>query len=174
MTPDGETITDKERRNVVLLAAHPEITITWSRYAPGERGPDLHVHRAHTDAFYVLEGELTFALGPAPETVHVAAGGFVAVPPDVAHSFRNDGDADARWLNFHAPDEGFAEFMRGQRDGVPVAWDSFDAPADGGLPATGVTLNASGGCDLPELRVERHDGSYVSVEAGDQRLRIEV
>ena len=24
--------------------------MTWSRYVEGERGPDLHVHRAHTDA----------------------------------------------------------------------------------------------------------------------------
>jgi quercetin dioxygenase-like cupin family protein len=170
----GETITDMEERNVILLVGRPAVTITWSRYTPGERGPDLHVHHEHTDAFYVLDGELTFELGPAPETVHVAAGGFVAVPPDVAHSFRNDGDADTRWLNLHAPDEGFAEFMRGQRDGRRVAWDSFDAPADGGLPATGVTLTASGGCELPELRVAHPDGSYVVVEAGDQRLRIEV
>jgi quercetin dioxygenase-like cupin family protein len=171
---NGETITDRPERNVILLVGTPQVTATWSRYAPGERGIELHVHREHTDAFYVLEGELTFELGPAPETVRLGAGGFAAVPPDVAHAFRNDGDADARWLNFHAPDKGFAEFMRGQRDGRRVAWDSFDAPADGGLPAAGVALTASGGCDLPELRVAPSDGSYVVVEAGDQRLRIEV
>ena len=28
-----------------------DLAITWSRYAMGERGPDLHVHREHTDAF---------------------------------------------------------------------------------------------------------------------------
>jgi hypothetical protein len=32
---DGEPITRKERREVVLLAARPEISITWSRYAAG-------------------------------------------------------------------------------------------------------------------------------------------
>jgi mannose-6-phosphate isomerase-like protein (cupin superfamily) len=169
---NGETITDKQERNVVLLAGHPEITVTWSRYAPGERGPDLHVHHEHTDAFYVLEGGLTFEVGPEPETVRVEAGGFLAVPPDVAHSFRNDGETDARWFNFHAPDKGFAEFMRGQRDGRRVAWDSFDTPPDGGLPATGVTLTTSGGGDLPELRV-RPDGTGVVVEAGGRRLTLE-
>jgi uncharacterized cupin superfamily protein len=61
---DGETITDQARREVVILAELHELTITWSRYGPGESGPDLHVHREHADAFYVLEGELTFAVGP--------------------------------------------------------------------------------------------------------------
>jgi mannose-6-phosphate isomerase-like protein (cupin superfamily) len=82
----------------------------------------------------VLECELTFELGPEPETRRVAAGEFVAVPPGVQHSFRNDGDEDARYLNFHAPDKGFAEFMRGARDGRAVPWDNFDPPTDGGLP----------------------------------------
>ena len=131
---NGETITDKPERNVVLLVGTPEVSVTWSRYGPGERGPDLHVHREHTDAFYVIEGELTFEVGPEPETRRVAAGGFVAVPPGVQHAFRNDADHDARFLNFHAPDTGFAEFMRGARDGRSVPWDSFDPPPDGGLP----------------------------------------
>ena len=35
--------------------------MTESIYGPGERGPDLHVHREHTDAWLVLEGALTFS-----------------------------------------------------------------------------------------------------------------
>jgi len=38
-----------------------------------------HVHHEHTDAFYVLEGELTFETGREAETITVPAGGFVAV-----------------------------------------------------------------------------------------------
>jgi quercetin dioxygenase-like cupin family protein len=132
---EGETITESARRQVRILAERPEITITWSRYAPGERGPDLHVHREHADAFYVLAGELTFALGPGAERIRVPAGGFAAVPPDVVHTFANDGGADACWLNLHAPDKGFAAYMRALRDGADAAWDSHDPPADGGLPA---------------------------------------
>src|SRR5215211_5050214 len=49
---EGETITDKEHRHVAILAERDELTITRSRYGPGERGPDPHVHRDHTDAFY--------------------------------------------------------------------------------------------------------------------------
>lgn len=141
---DGETITGKERREVVLLAGRPEISITWSRYGAGERGPDLHVHREHTDAFYVLEGELTFAVGPAAERVRVAAGGFVAVPPDVVHTFANESGAEARWLNMHAPDAGFAAYMRALRDGAAAGFDSFEPPADGGRPAAEAVVSGPG------------------------------
>ena len=109
---EGETITRLPRREVVVLADHPDITITWTRYASGEPGPDLHVHREHTDAFYVLEGELTFPVGPRAEPVRVPAGGFVAVPPHVVHTFVNDSGAEASWLNLHAPDKGFAAYLR--------------------------------------------------------------
>jgi mannose-6-phosphate isomerase-like protein (cupin superfamily) len=147
---DGETITKKERRDVVILAEHPAITITWSRYAAGEAGPDLHVHREHTDAFYVLEGDLTFAVGPGAERITVGAAGFVAVPPNVAHSFLNDSTADASWLNLHTPDTGFADYLRAARDGAVTSFDSFDPPADGGLPATGVIVTGPGEGERPE------------------------
>ena len=136
--PAGETITALERREVVILGARPELTVTWSRYAGGERGPGLHVHREHSDTFAVLAGELTFAVGPDAERVTVGPGGFVAVPPGVVHTFSNESSADAVWLNFHAPDMGFAAFLRSGS-----AWDSFDAPADGGLPAAGVIVIAA-------------------------------
>jgi quercetin dioxygenase-like cupin family protein len=141
---DGETITARERREVAILTAHPDLTITWSRYATGERGTDLHVHREHTDAFYVLDGELTFELGARGDRVAVPAGGFVAVPPNVVHAFLNDGGADARWLNLHAPDTGFADYLRALRDGEDAVFDSFDPPADGGSPAAGVIVTGPG------------------------------
>jgi quercetin dioxygenase-like cupin family protein len=147
---DGETITKKERRDVVILAEQPDITITWSRYAAGEAGPDLHVHREHTDTFYVLDGDLTFAVGPGGERITVGAGGFVAVPPNVAHSFLNDSTADASWLNLHTPDTGFADYLRAARDGAGTNFDSFDPPADGGLPATGVIVTGPGEGERPE------------------------
>lgn len=139
-----ETIRDDKRREVVLLAEHPELTITWSRFAQGERGPDLHVHRAHTDAFYVLEGELTFELGPDAEQTTVGPGTFVAVPPNVGHSFVAASQEDARWLNLHAPGRGFADFLRTLRDGAPGEWDSFGMPADGGRPAGDALIRGAG------------------------------
>ena len=141
---DGETIAGQERREVVVLAERDELTITWSRYAAGEHGTDLHVHREHTDAFYILGGELSFALGPAGERIGVPAGGFVAVPPNVVHGFSNDSDGEARWLNLHAPEKGFANYLRGLRDGTGAPFDSFDPPADGGMPPSVVIVSGPG------------------------------
>jgi quercetin dioxygenase-like cupin family protein len=127
-----------------VLAERGPITITWSRHAPGEPGPDLHVHRRHTDAFYVLQGELTFPLGPRAERLRLPAGGFVAVPPNVAHAYVNEGDADACWLNLHAPDTGFGDYLRALRDGTSVDFDQFDPPEDGGLPAAQAIVTGPG------------------------------
>lgn len=143
--PDaGETITELERRTVVLLAEREETSMTVSRYASGERGPDPHVHREHTDSFYVLDGELAFVIGPGAERVCVPAGGFVAVPPNVVHSFANQASSQARFLNFHTPDGGFASYMRGRRDGLDIGFDSFDPPADGGRPAAEAIVTGPG------------------------------
>jgi len=141
--PDGETIADTDRRAVVLLAASPELTVTWSRYAGGERGPDLHVHREHVDAFYVLTGEITFEVGPGADRVRAPAGTYVAVPPNVVHTFVNASRAEATWLNYHAPDRGFAAYLRAARDGRDAAWDSFDPPADGGRSPADVVIRES-------------------------------
>jgi mannose-6-phosphate isomerase-like protein (cupin superfamily) len=137
MTP--ETISDSKQRNVVLLAGHEQVTITWTRFAQGERGPNLHVHHEHTDAFYILEGELMFELGPDAEQTTVGPGTFVAVPPLVPHSFTAASDEDARWLNFHAPDRGFAQFLR-----TGGRWDSFDVPDDGVRPASDAIIVGPG------------------------------
>jgi mannose-6-phosphate isomerase-like protein (cupin superfamily) len=137
---DGEAITRRDRRDVILLTERIDISMTWSRYAPGERGPDPHVHREHTDSFYVLDGELKFAVGPEGEPIRIPAGGFLAVPPKVVHSFANETSMEARFLNFHTPDGGFAAYMRGRRDGLDVAFDSFDPPRDGGRPAAEAIL----------------------------------
>jgi mannose-6-phosphate isomerase-like protein (cupin superfamily) len=139
-----ETISDSKKRKVVILGENEQVTITHSRFATGERGPDLHVHHEHTDAFYVLEGELTFELGPDSQKVRMGAGGFVAVPPHVGHSFVNEGDVDAKWLNFHAPEHGFGDFLRTLREGTPGQWDSFDMPADGGLSPELVVVSPPG------------------------------
>jgi mannose-6-phosphate isomerase-like protein (cupin superfamily) len=129
---EGETITDAPKRNVHILVDLPEIVVTWTRYSHGEAGPDPHIHKEHVDAFFILDGELLFQVGPGLEPVAAPAGTFVLAPPEVVHTFRNESGADARWLNFHAPSAGFAEFLRN----TDLPWDSFDAPADGGRPAS--------------------------------------
>ncbi|HEX5926212.1 MAG TPA: DUF5069 domain-containing protein [Baekduia sp.] len=160
---EGETISDRDARNIVILHSEDAVTVTWSRYAEGERGPELHLHREHTDAFYVLSGVLRFALGPEGEqVVRASAGTLVSAPAGVAHSFMNDDDDDVTWLNIHTPDAGFAAFLRGARDGRAAPFDSFDVPAetdgDGGRPAGDATVITPGddeglAYDGPDLRV---------------------
>ena len=80
-----------------------------STLAPGFAGPPPHRHRELHDMFYVLEGTLTLVLGD--EEVQAAPGTFACAPPGVVHTFRNDGDAPARVLNFNTP-AGWEEYMR--------------------------------------------------------------
>src|SRR4051794_2059900 len=136
-----ELILRRGQREISILLARDDVSITYGSCAPGEQVAGPHVHLRHTDAFYVLDGELTFEVGHERLAVTVSAGGLVAVPPQVTHSFRNDGDGDARWLTIHARDGGFAAFMRGVRDGVDVEWDIAAPPADGGGSASDVAVS---------------------------------
>jgi mannose-6-phosphate isomerase-like protein (cupin superfamily) len=62
---------------------------------------EAHTHGAEDDAFYIIEGELTFSFGG--REVAAPSGTFVLVPPGVEHGFRNDGDGPVRMFNIHAP-----------------------------------------------------------------------
>lgn len=132
----GETIGDSAERRVEILSDDETLHSTWSRFAAGREGADLHVHRQHTDMFYVLDGELTVRLGTDGETAAVPAGTLARVPPLVVHGFRNASSGEMRYLNFHAPGRGFADYMRSIRDGQPITYDQHPPPADGGRPTT--------------------------------------
>jgi mannose-6-phosphate isomerase-like protein (cupin superfamily) len=129
---EGEAIVDTAQRELRILSDHDWLNMTWTRHAAGERGAEPHIHRRHTDAFYVLEGEMTVRLGPDLEEVVGSAGTLVVIPPGVVHGFDNESAGEVRFLNMHAPGGGFVEYLRKQREG----FDSFDPPADGGRPAT--------------------------------------
>jgi quercetin dioxygenase-like cupin family protein len=127
----GEVVGDSPERRVEILSDHDAVHATWTRYGPHRDGADLHIHRRHTDLFYVLEGELTLRLGAEEELVALPAGCLVRVPPLVVHGFRNGGDAELRYLNFHAPGERFADYLRAMRDGRAFAYDQEPPPEDG-------------------------------------------
>src|SRR3954462_9105425 len=89
--------------NVEFLARTvdtPRFTFGVIEIAPG-RELEAHVHPDEDDAFYILEGEMTFLLGERQVTA--SPGTFVLVPPGVEHGFRNDGTRPVRMLNIHAP-----------------------------------------------------------------------
>jgi mannose-6-phosphate isomerase-like protein (cupin superfamily) len=72
---------------------------------------ETHVHADEDDAFYILEGELTFLLDEGD--VAAPEGTFVLVPPGVNHTFRNPLDTPTRVLNIHAP-AGFDRRLLGE------------------------------------------------------------
>ncbi len=137
----GELLIHSLARQGSFVIARDDLTITHARYAAGEHVASRHIHHQHTDAFYILEGEVIFEVGPEAETTTVSAGGFVAAPPGLAHSLRVAESGPARWLTVHAPDAGFAAFMRGLRDGIQVEWDIAPVPADGGQPAEQIVIS---------------------------------
>jgi quercetin dioxygenase-like cupin family protein len=155
----GEIIGDAPDRRVELLCDDPALHVTWSRFAAGRDGADLHVHHHHTDLFYVLDGELTLRLGVDGETVAVPAGAAARMPPGVVHGFRNASAAEVRYLNLHAPGCEFANFMRAGRDGrrAPAAYDQHPPPSDGGRPTSDAVIGGAPVlADEPGRRVTLH------------------
>jgi quercetin dioxygenase-like cupin family protein len=138
---EGETTTDRAERTIRILCEFEQIIVSEFRYEPGEEGPEPHVHRRHTDAFYVLEGEVDFGLGPEVTRATGGPGTFMGAPPNVVHTFKNSSDATAIFLNIHAPSMGFGDVLRG---GGREHFDQFEPPADGGRPFDDAVLRSAG------------------------------
>jgi quercetin dioxygenase-like cupin family protein len=68
--------------------------------------PPLHVHHNEDEAWYVLDGKMTFYVGDA--TLEAAAGSFVFAPSGIAHTFTVDQEP-TRVLVFASP-AGFERF----------------------------------------------------------------
>jgi mannose-6-phosphate isomerase-like protein (cupin superfamily) len=85
---------------LVRTADTPRFNFGIVEIQPG-RDLEQHVHDEEDDAFYIVEGEMTFLFGS--DEALAPPGTFVLVPPRVEHGFRNDGDVPVRMLNIHAP-----------------------------------------------------------------------
>lgn len=163
---EGEAVAKRPRRTVRVLFEHELLDASWARSAAGERGASPHIHLHHVDAFYVLEGELTFRVGPDLDAVRAGAGTFVLVPPHLVHGFDNDSDATATWLNFHAPSTGFLAWMRGGR----ANFDMLEPPADGGRSADDAVVVRPGGGE----RFEREDRTITILGEEPQYSALEI
>src|SRR6266699_3113643 len=139
---EGETVTDRAERTLRILCEPEQLIVTWFRYEPGEQGPDPHVHRQHADAFYVLEGEVDFGLGPDVTRIIAGPETFAGAPPNVVHSFKNSSDATAIFLNIDAPEDG----------GRPLE-DAIVQPAGAGEPVEHETTSHRIQAELPEISV---------------------
>lgn len=72
------------------------IGIIQGRLPPAAGGPPQHIHRQHTETFYVVSGTVRFF--SAGEQVDVTAGGMVTAPIGVPHTFSNPDPAE--WADF--------------------------------------------------------------------------
>ncbi len=88
---------------------------------PGGRMPPPHRHAGCTEAFFVLDGDVTFVLDGMD---HVRGTGcFVLVPDGASHTFGNRGEQTARLLVVHAP------AMDGYFTELELLWSGSEPPA---------------------------------------------
>ncbi|QDU25663.1 Quercetin 2,3-dioxygenase [Anatilimnocola aggregata] len=73
----------------------------WEAIVPPGGGPPPHIHSREEEAFYVLEGEITFQIGE--QTIQATAGTFANMPIGSLHRFHNASDKSARMIISIAP-----------------------------------------------------------------------
>jgi mannose-6-phosphate isomerase-like protein (cupin superfamily) len=78
---------------------------------PAGYGVPFHVHDAEDEAFFVLEGEVTFECDEG--VAHLGPGGFIHLPRGCHHSFRNETQSPARMLVIGSPGGGLHGLMQG-------------------------------------------------------------
>ncbi len=94
----------------------------------GARAP-LHLHRKEDEAFYVLDGEITFHIGA--ETYKASAGSFVFGPKDVPHTYTVDsGPAKLLFLLSPPGFEGLIEAISKPAKARTLPPSKSEVPAD--------------------------------------------
>jgi mannose-6-phosphate isomerase-like protein (cupin superfamily) len=68
---------------------------------PGGRRPPPHRHTNCSEAYFVLDGQVSVTV--EDEDLTLGPEGFVLVPRGTGHTFGNTSDSDARLLVIHAP-----------------------------------------------------------------------
>lgn len=96
---------------------------------PGLASP-LHVHTREAEAWFVLDGTLTYRAGE--DLVDLEAGDFIYLPRDVPHAFRITGTAPARYLGLCLPGQ-----LLDLYDEVGTPATTSQLP-DGGIPAADI------------------------------------
>ena len=108
---------------------------------PGIEAP-LHVHHREDEAFWVLEGDVTFEVGG--KMIQATAGDFVFGPRDIPHRY-TVGDGGSRMLLILTPG-GFEDLVRATSD---PADSRTLPPADHPMPDAERMMAAQGaaGCE---------------------------
>jgi quercetin dioxygenase-like cupin family protein len=126
----------------------------------GAKAP-LHLHRKEDEAFYVLEGEMTFEIGE--QRIKASAGSFLFGPKDVPHTYRVD-SGPARLLFLLSPPgfEGFIEAVSkpAKAPTLPPPQEAETPPDEAEMDDEAETesfavLEAQYGCEI--VREPMHD-----------------
>jgi len=102
IVPPGEGTRYGNVEFLARTADTPRFTFGIISFQAG-RTVEPHVHADEDDAFYIPDGEITFALGEQGDEVVAGPGTFVLVPPGVRHGFSNRTENVVKILNLHAP-----------------------------------------------------------------------
>ena len=102
---EGHVISFGDAGEATLKAVSRDSAGTMSAYEfaipPATAGPPLHLHRGWDEAFYVLEGEMTFLIDGRTSTA--PAGSFIFIPRGILHTFWNESAAPAKQLTVFTP-----------------------------------------------------------------------
>ena len=134
-------------------------------FIPPNAGPPTHLHTRGDEAFYIIDGEISFQVGN--ETFEGTPGDLIAYTRGEVHAFRNLGSEPARMLILAAPAE-FEHFLR--EAGQPVTDPAAPVPSDDIAKVTAAGIKF--GIELyPEAlilgNVATHEGGITLY--GDQR-----
>jgi quercetin dioxygenase-like cupin family protein len=106
----GKTTVETPRIQVRLRSEETKgrLAVMENRIAADAAGPRLHVHPAFDEAFYVLEGELTFEVGG--DRIVAPAGTLAFAPGETPHTYANLSGRPARVLLICTP-AGFERYF---------------------------------------------------------------
>ena len=93
---------------------------------PGIATP-FHVHTHEAEAFYLLDGELTYRAGD--EIFELSQGSFIYLPKGLPHAFRVTGESPVRFLGLTTPGH-----LLDLYDEVGVPAEERRLPGEDGLP----------------------------------------
>jgi quercetin dioxygenase-like cupin family protein len=112
---------------------------------PPGGGPPPHIHHREEESFYLQQGTLAIHVGG--KTLNASPGDFVHLPREVVHSFKNNGNVDAKFLAVVSP-AGLERFF--EEGFYPAAdWPDTMPPMNDAYMAR--LLTAAAKCDLEFL-----------------------
>src|SRR3712207_3698671 len=141
----------------------------------GAQAP-LHLHHKEDEAFWILEGEVTFEVGD--ETIKAGPGSFVFGPKDVPHRYTiESGPARMLFLLSPAGFEGFVEAISkpAKARTLPPSESEVPSDDDGATDESEsesfAVLEARYGCEIvgtpPGSQPRREQGKEESMDEGD-------